>query len=196
MESYALFIDAAYAINSFRNDRIDNLRMDYLKLRYFLDEELGCHMDEGYFFNACPDSKCDKLHHYLESTATPDSPAIRVQNYPNLQKRMLFWPDHLGGGPVMHPTIPDTQYCQTIQKQVDVGLVWTLGQSFNRRKWKNLVLLAGDVDFAEPITQLVNIFGVNLYLVGTQDSISPKITAQARKLFNSDDPAIRERISR
>ena len=48
--SIGLFIDAAYVWKVFRE------HTDYLKLRLFIEKELGDTVDDGYFFNADSES--------------------------------------------------------------------------------------------------------------------------------------------
>ena len=58
--SIGLFIDAAYVWKVFRE------HTDYLKLRLFIEKELGDTVDDGYFFNADSDPpKAEKLHNAL-----------------------------------------------------------------------------------------------------------------------------------
>jgi len=123
--------------------------------------------------------KAERLHSIL-TFPPPQGPGLRVKLY-WLQEKLLFW---LDGTPVMHPKKPDFQYKETMQKAVDVGLVYHRTRSYMNRKWNKLVLIAGDGDFHEPIQDLVEKHGVDLYLMGTVQSISDELKPYARKIFD------------
>src|SRR5688500_9575865 len=115
--SIGMFIDGAYLWKVF------NGKVDYLKLRQRIELDLDETIDEAYYFNADDDPpKAQKLHNAL-AFPPPNGPGFRVKIY-WLQKRLLFWPKHLGGHPVLHPEDSTRQYEQTLQKAVDVGLVY------------------------------------------------------------------------
>jgi uncharacterized LabA/DUF88 family protein len=183
--SIGLFIDGAYVYKVAG-------KIDHLKLRTFLEREMGGPIDEAYFFNADDDPpKAEKLHSAL-TMLPPHGPGFRVKIY-WLQKKNLYWPPELGGHPVMHPTIPDLQYQLITQKAVDVGLVFHMTRSYHKRKWNKLVLAAGDGDFHEPIQNLVESENVDLFLVGTHNSISSELRPYARKVYELDkEPLISE----
>lgn len=178
-----LFIDGAYVYKVFQP-----YDMDYKKLRDYVEAELNDEIDEGYFFNAEDESpKAQRLHNAI-AYPPPDGPGLRVKIY-WLHKRPLYWPRSLGGMPVMHPEISDLQYEIKTQKAVDVGLVYHMVRSFHKRKWNKLVLAAGDADFYEPVQHLVETEGVDLYLVGSINTISQEIRPYARKILEVDkDP--------
>jgi uncharacterized LabA/DUF88 family protein len=177
--SIGLFIDGAYVWHVFQD------RIKYTTLRSHIESELKDQVDEGYFFNADDDPpKAQKLHNAL-AYPPPGGPGLRVKIY-WLQKKLLFWPKHMGGGPVMHPTIPDMQFEQKSQKAVDVGLTFHMVRSFHQRHWNKLVLAAGDSDFHEPVQSLVEGENVELYLVGSMNTISDQLRPYARRIFEID----------
>ncbi len=174
-----LFIDGAYV------HKVFNGRMDYLKLRKHIETTLGDTVDEAYFFNADDNPPAaEKLHNAL-TMPFPGGPGFRVKLY-WLSKKKLYWPTTMGGGPVVHPTIADTQYELTTQKAVDVGLVFHMTRSFYRRKWNKLVLAAGDADFHEPIQNLVESGEIDLHLIGSINTISQELRPYARGIFEID----------
>jgi hypothetical protein len=92
-----LFIDGAYLAKVYPR------RIDHAALRRLVETELGDTVDEGYYFNADDDPpKAQKLHNAL-AYPPPAGPGLRVKIC-WLHKKKLFWPQGLGGGPVMHPT--------------------------------------------------------------------------------------------
>lgn len=185
--SIGLFVDAAYIF------KIQRGHTDYLELRRMIEDELDDTVDEGYFLNADTDPpRAAKLHNAL-TFPPPKGPGLRVKTY-WLQKKNLFWPRALGGGPVVHPDNPDLQYELTTQKAVDVGLVFHMTRSFYKRKWTKLVLAAGDADFHEPVQHLVETEGVDLYLVGTMSSISDQLRPYARRIFEIDTEPLATRL--
>jgi uncharacterized LabA/DUF88 family protein len=175
-----LFIDGAYLAKVYPR------RLDYAALRRLLEAELADEVDEGYYFDADDDPpKAQRLHNAL-AYPPPTGPGLRVKIY-WLHKKKLFWPAALGGGPVLHPTKnPPLQYELVTQKAVDVGLVFHLTRSFLKRGWKKLVLAGGDGDFHEPVQALVENDNVELYLVGTMNSISQDLRPYARRTFEVD----------
>lgn len=163
--SIGLFIDGAYASKVFPR------QLDYVKLRAEIEAFVGDHIEEAYYFNADDDPpKATKFNHFL-TIPPPKGPGLRIKVY-WLSKKKLFWPQKLGGEPVMHPTTPDLQFEQVSQKAVDVGLAFHMVRSFYRKKWTKLVLFAGDGDFHEPIQALVEGDNVDLYIVGSLDKRS------------------------
>ncbi|SFZ76960.1 NYN domain-containing protein [Chitinimonas taiwanensis] len=183
-----LFIDGAYAYKAFGRDKIN-----YLELRKLIEEELGDEVDEGYFFNADDNqAMSSKLHNAL-SFPYPKGPGLRVKNY-WLQKKQLYWPNHLGGGPVTHPEQSHINYEITTQKAVDVGLVYHMTRSFHKRKWTKLALFAGDGDFHEPVQNLVEYENVDLYLIGSLNSIADVLRPYARRIIEVDVEPVRTRL--
>jgi uncharacterized LabA/DUF88 family protein len=59
-------------------------------------------------------------------------------------------------------------------------------RSFLKRGWRKLILAAGDGDFHEPVQALVENDNVELYLVGTMNSISQDLRPYARRVFEVD----------
>ena len=183
-----LFIDGAYAYKAFGRDKIN-----YLELRRLIEEELEDEVDEGYFFNADDNqAMSSKLHNAL-SFPYPKGPGLRVKNY-WLQKKQLYWPNHLGGGPVLHPEQNHINYEITTQKAVDVGLVYHMTRSFHKRKWSKLALFAGDGDFHEPVQNLVEYENVDLYLIGSLNSIADVLRPYARRIIEVDVEPVRGRL--
>jgi uncharacterized LabA/DUF88 family protein len=178
-----LFVDAAYAYKCFKG------KVDYVKLREYVESNLNDKVDEAYFFNADTDPpKADKMHTFL-TMPPPKGPGFRVKTY-WLQEKLLYWPTAMGGGQIVHPTT-GVPYKQTTQKAVDVGLVFHLTRSYYRRKWSKLVLIAGDSDFHEPVQNLVEGDGVDLYLFGSVQSISQELRPYARQIFELDQEPLK-----
>jgi uncharacterized LabA/DUF88 family protein len=181
-----MFIDGAYV------SKVYPARIDYLALRTMVERELRDELDEGYYFDADDDPpKATKLHNKLQYHP-PDGPGLRVKIY-WLHKRLLNWPKAMGGGPVLHPT-QNKQFELVTQKAVDVGLIYHMTRSFHLRRWKKLVLAAGDADFHEPVQSLVEAENVELYLVGTSASISQELRPYARRIFEIDKDPVRAEL--
>jgi uncharacterized LabA/DUF88 family protein len=194
--SAAWFVDGAYAMKCWSSlKRTDKL--DFLKLRTFVESTFltaGEKIEDAYYFNADPEpptAKQNAFHNALQFPP-PSGPGLRVKLY-WLQEKELFWPAHMGGGPVVHPTSGE-QYKQTIQKAVDVGLAFHLMRSFAKRKWNTLFFFAGDSDFYEAVQNLVEYEDVNLILIGTLQTISQELRPYARAIVELDKVA--QQISR
>jgi len=159
---FGLFIDGAYAYRV-----MERRKINFLELRYVIEEALNDEMDEGYYFNS-DDSQtlAERLHNAL-TYQPPLGPGLRVKVY-GMKRISLFWPDKT---PVVHPT-KHYQYELKVQKAVDVGLVYHLIRSYSKRHWSQLALVAGDGDFHEPIQDLVEHEGVKLHLFGSVNTIS------------------------
>lgn len=189
----AWFIDGAYVFKVWQGLK-SGARLDYLKLRSYLETTFAERIDDAYYFNADsdpPNAKANAFHSAL-SYPPPDGPGIRVKLY-WLQKRPLFWPASWGGGPVLHP-VTSQHYELTQQKAVDVGLAFHLMRSFGHRKWKRLFLAAGDSDFHEAVQHLVENEDVELVLIGTTSTISGELLPYARSVVNLHD--IAEHVAR
>lgn len=190
--SIGLFIDASYVYKVFKG-KLDYAKLDYVKLREHVESTLNDSIDEAYYFNADNDPPtAEKLHGFL-SVPYPAGPGFRVKIY-WLSKKFLFWPEQLGGMPVMHPTEADIQYELRNQKGVDVGLMFHMTRSHYRRKWTKLVLAAGDGDFHEPIQNFVESDGVDLHLIGSIATISSELRPYARSIIEIDKEPLRSNL--
>lgn len=176
--SIGLFIDGSYLYKVYPG------KIDYLKLRQFIEAELGDTVDEGYYFNADDDPpKATAFNNFL-TFPPPHGPGLRIKIY-WLRKKKLYWPKHMGGGPVVHP-VTGEPFELAQQKAVDVGLAFHLIRSHSKRHWTKLVLCAGDGDFHEPVQTLVEQDNVDLYLFGTMQSISQELRPYAKKIYEID----------
>jgi uncharacterized LabA/DUF88 family protein len=186
--SAAWFIDGAYLFKVWQGlKRTDKL--DYLKLRLYLESKFDAQIEDAYFFSADSDPPAIKqsAFHSALSYPPPAGPGIRVKLY-WLQKRPLFWPTSWGGGPVLHPET-GRHFELTQQKAVDVGLAFHLMRSFGHRKWKKLFLAAGDSDFHEAVQHLVEHEDVEVVLIGSGNTISGELLPYARSVVNVADLA-------
>ncbi len=183
-----LFIDGSYLYKTYPG------KIDYLKLRDYIERDLADTVDEGYYFNADDDPpKATAFNNFL-TLPPPHGPGLRLKIY-WLQKKKLFWPKQLGGGPVVHPSSGE-QFELTQQKAVDVGLAFHLIRSFSKRHWTKLVFCSGDGDFHEPIQTLVEQENVDLYIIGTMQSISQELRPYARKIYEIDKEPMMSAIRR
>jgi uncharacterized LabA/DUF88 family protein len=187
--SAAWFIDGAYLGKLWMNLKLPNQKLDYLLLRRyleqnFLDAATTETFGDSYFFAADPEPPTAKQNAFHNALAfpPPNGPGLRVKIY-WLQKKQLYWPNAMGGGPVVHPT-SKVQYEMAQQKGVDVGLVFHLMRSFSKQGWKKLFLAAGDGDFHEPIQHLVENENVSLYLIGSLDSMSEELRPYATQIID------------
>lgn len=180
------FIDGSYMMKVWNDyGRMVNVmdRLNFTKMRTLLERELKDQVDEAYYFNAETDPGADKTSAFYNALAfpPPSGPGLRVKLY-WLQRRQLYWPAHLGGGPVVHPQT-GVQYEQTQQKAVDVSLAFHLVRSHANRGWTKLALCAGDGDFHEVAQYFVETKNVDLYLIGSMETISEDLRPYARRIF-------------
>lgn len=187
----AWFIDGAYLSKVWQNlQRRD--RPDYLKLRNllestYLDSASGQTIQDAYYFTAEADASKTSSFHSALSYPPPTGPGLRVKSY-WLSKKQLFWPASMGGGLVTHPETGEP-FELTQQKAVDVGLVFHMLRSFGTRRWRTLFLAAGDSDFHEAVQHLVENEGVDLYLIGSLNTISDELRPYARAIVRMEDHA-------
>lgn len=182
----AWFVDGSYLFKVWQHlGRNDNL--DYLKLRQHLETTFEQTIGDAYYFNADPDPPTAKTNAFHSAIAYPPprGPGLRVKLY-WLQRKPLFWPKSLGGGPVVHPD-SGQQFELIQQKGVDVGLAFHLMRSYGNRRWRTLFLAAGDGDFHEAAQHLVENENVGLVLIGTTDTISGELLPYAQTLVRIDE---------
>ncbi|HET7542386.1 MAG TPA: NYN domain-containing protein [Polyangiaceae bacterium] len=184
----AWFIDGAYLYKVWQSLKRSD-RLDYLKLRQYLERKFGKDIDDAYYFNSDPDVASAKQNAFHSALAhrPPDGPGIRVKLY-WLQKKPLFWPTSWGGGPVAHPE-SGRHFELVQQKAVDVGLAFHLMRSHSHRKWRTLFLAAGDSDFHEVVQHLVENEDVQLILIGSEQTISSELLPYARAIIKVRDIA-------
>jgi len=191
--SVAWFVDGAFLFKCWaklsRNDALDYLKLRQHLANAYCDPSINEGIDEAYYFNADPDPPTAKTNAFHNALAypPPTGPGLRVKLY-WLQKRQLFWPPTLGGGPVVHPQTGQ-QFELTQQKGVDVGLAFHLMRSFSRRQGRKLFLAAGDSDFHEVVQHLVESENVNLILIGSMDAISEELRPYASTIVQLDQIA-------
>ena len=184
----AWFVDGQYSWNCFRSVQPSG-RIDYAAMRARIEQHAGARIDEAYYFNADWDADTGRQDSFYTAISQPPprGAGLRPKRY-WVSRRALNWPRDMGGGPVLHPETGE-QYQLTIQKAVDVGLAFHLMRSHARRGWDRLYLVAGDADFAEVITYLVESEGVELVLVGTAHSLSSELLPLAREVLYFEDLA-------
>ncbi|MCL2084699.1 MAG: NYN domain-containing protein [Oscillospiraceae bacterium] len=185
--SIGLFIDGQYLYQV-----VGRRKIDFIKLREMVERELNDIIDEGYYFSADDDPPLAEKFHNALSYPPPSGPGLRVKVY-WLQRKKLFWPD---GTPVIHPT-ERFQYESITQKAVDVGLMYHLTRAFHKRQFTRLALISGDGDFHEPVQNLVENENVELYLVGSMNSMWGELRPYARRILEIDrEPLISELLYR
>lgn len=191
----AWFVDGAYLFKVTRRWGGDAKGLDYAKLRQLLEADYlaGERISDAYYFNADPDPPSveqSKFHTSLRYPP-PNGPGLRVKSY-WLQTKALWWPQKMGGTPVVHPDTGEP-FVHTQQKAVDVGLAFHMMKSFTRRRWTKLFLAAGDSDFHEVVQHFVEDEGVDLYLIGRMDSMSTELLPYGTLI---DLDAVVDRVSR
>ena len=181
--SVAWFVDGSFAYKCTQNMG----RIDYTRFRTEIEDDAKTPVDEAYFFNCDndPPSAAQSTFHRKLSRPYPDGPGLRVKLY-WLQHKKLWWPQALGGMPVMHPEQQDLQFEQTTQKGVDVGLAFHMMRSFSKRGWNKLYLVAGDGDFHEVIQHLVENENVRVTIFGNRNTISAELAPYASVLYFDD----------
>ena len=181
----AWFVDGAYALEAWDKLRT-NHKMDYIKLRSELERNAGEQISDAYFFNSAKEEDNqprDNFHKILER-AYPYGAGMKVRLY-WLSRKPLYWPERMGGSPVLHPNTQE-QYILTTQKAVDVALASYLIRSFIELSWDKLYLFAGDGDFYEPLHYLVKDRNVDLKIIGSGRSINEKLEGLASRIFELD----------
>jgi uncharacterized LabA/DUF88 family protein len=187
-DAAAWFVDGAYLFKAWQSlQRSD--RLDYLKLRRYLETTFQAHIDDAYYFSASPDPANAGINafHSALSYPPPNGPGLRVKLY-WLQRRALSWPAAWGGGPILHPKTGQ-QFELVQQKAVDVGLAFHVMRSYGQRKWRKLFLAAGDSDFHEAVQHLVEHEDVDVVLIGSLESISGELLPYARSVVQLSEVA-------
>lgn len=179
MAGTAWFVDAGYANKAWQSVA-GYSRMDYALLRTEIEKDAGEPIGDAYYFNCDndpPSSGQNAFHRFL-SALPPRGAGLRVKLY-WLQTKAHEWPNHMGGGPILHPDSGE-QYITKAQKAVDVGLAFHMMRSFSKRAWDKLYLVAGDGDFSEVIQHLVENENVAVTLIGTPSSVSGELAPYVR----------------
>lgn len=158
MTGIGLFIDGAYLSISWR--QISATQLDFANLLALVAQRRASAIVEAYCFDATANGCTNEYFIAMERSG------IRVKLYEYAYEEVRDEFDNMivgsNGAPIR----------RRIQKGVDLGLATYLLESHRRRRWSELVLVAGDADFAEPVQRLVEIEGVTLTLVGVPQRIS------------------------
>jgi uncharacterized LabA/DUF88 family protein len=164
-----VFIDGAH-LSICWNRIAPGRQIDFLRLRSQLEAELNDDIVEAYCFDAIEDGAPTSRFRAMEHAG------FRVKLY-----SYSFEPLYDGERrPLIDPTT-QRQAQRKIQKGVDVGLVIHMLDSFHRRQWEKLVLVASDADFAEPIQRLVEHHNVELTTLGIPSRTSHAIVPYAMR---------------
>ncbi len=149
-------------------------RLDYLKLKHELEKGAGAPFAESYFFGAqaMPTAGQDSFHKWLKC-APPIGPKMVLKLY-SLKNTHMSCP-HCGAG-----------YEKQTQKGVDVGIVTMMLQLAAQDRYDQLVLTAGDGDFANAV-EYIKQMGKSFCLAGFKDSASPDLQCFADSMMWLDD---------
>jgi uncharacterized LabA/DUF88 family protein len=158
-------------------------QLDFAKLLACLEAELDDRIVEAYCFDATEGGATSPRFRAMEHAG------IRVKLY-SYSYESLYDKQRR---PLMDPStgLPAQR---RIQKGVDVGLALHMLDSSQRGRWRTLVLVGSDADFAEPIRRLVEHHNVDLVTLGIPAGLSHAIVPYASQRL--DIASLAPRISR
>lgn len=158
MSDIGFFIDGAYLSIAWRN--VSTKQIDFTKLQSVIEAKCAGRIAEAYCFDATENGRTNEYFKAMQRAG------IRVKLYEyayqdvyDEERKQIF---DGNGYPIK----------RRIQKGVDVGLATHMLESHRRRRWSTLVLAAADADFAEPVQRLVEIYAVELTLLGIRGRAS------------------------
>jgi len=180
-------IDASYIHANSLQRCPPNTRVDFLRLRRLIEEELGP-LWRGYYLNGVqsePSDPRDRFHHWLQS-ALPGGPNLIVKLYGLKSERAnaAFCVDCGMKVDVHCPN--DRHHALVNQRQagVDVGLA-TLAL-IHRERYDTLVLSSGDGDLLDAVEHLTE-GGTGLELAVFSTGVSTDLQARADRVLCIDD---------
>ena len=161
-----LIVDGAYLLKAAH----DYGHFDYLKLRDLLAALLGQPFAGCYYLNSVSDAPMasqDRFHRFMRSEL-PHGAGFTVKLYDIKQ---------------MDCRCPacGTRFGREVQKGVDVGIATLMLTLAMQNAYDDLVLCAGDGDFADAITYVVETCGKTLTLAGFSRSLSQDLRASASR---------------
>lgn len=163
-------------------------RIDYLRLRHLIEEELGP-LWRGYFLNAAqdePNEGRDRFHNWLQ-TAVPHGPNLIVRLY-GLKSESVrnAWCADCGSKVDLRCPHGNGQHRLFNQRQmgVDVGLA-TLAL-IHRERYDGLVLSSGDVDLMDAVEHLSE-NGKRIELAVFSTGVATDLQARADRILWIDD---------
>ncbi|MGB6519567.1 MAG: NYN domain-containing protein [Candidatus Cybelea sp.] len=183
MRDLGLFIDGAHLSILWR--QISSRQLDFAKLQATIAQSCGGEIVEAYCFDATTNGQMNDYYAAMQRSG------IRVKLYTYAYEDVF---DELRR-PICTPA--GTPVRRRIQKGVDVGLATHLLDSHRRRRWAKLALIAGDADFAEPVQRLVEIYGVELTLIGDAKNTSYALRPYAASFIGlaAIRPAVERRLT-
>lgn len=146
------FIDGAYLDLRWKA-LAPHRALDYRQLREKLEDALGDHIEEAYYYDANLRSDHPRKRDAILRAG------FRVKDNYRIAERSLR-------------TIAGDDVRVRMQKGVDVGLAVGMLRSHERCRWNRLILIAGDADFAEVVQSLTEDHAVEVTVVGSESAIS------------------------
>lgn len=150
-------------------------KLDYLRLKAFLEGLSGASFFESYYLNSTSDPPSDQqnsFHAWLKR-APPHGPKMRVQLY-NLKE--------------MHIRCPNGEYMvHQVQKGVDVGIATLALKLAVQDRYERLLLAAGDGDFEDAIDYIKSERHKEIWLCGFASSMSADLQSYADRVIWLDD---------
>lgn len=164
-----LIIDGAYMLHGSKLHG----KMDYLKLKTFIESTISAKIDSGYYLNSVPDPATEgqnAFHSWLRSAA-PTGPNLRVQLYD--LKKMNVKCDSCGN-----------EFERTVQKGVDVGIATLILKFGLLNRYDQLILCAGDGDFVDAIKYITEEQNKEFIMCGFDPSMSTEMQSYSKKVIS------------
>jgi uncharacterized LabA/DUF88 family protein len=170
MNRVGLFIDGANL--SIEWHKISSGQVDFAKLLLCIERLCDGSIDEAYCFDATENGRTNPYFSAMQRAG------IRVKLYE------FAFEDVYDARRVRIVDTSGDPVKRRIQKGVDVGLATHMLESHRRRGWTKLVLAAADADFAEPVQRLVEIYGVELTILGIPEKASYALQPYATRFID------------
>lgn len=147
-------------------------RADFLALERELEAQINSPLDRGHYFTEDKD-EAKAFHSWLQ-TAPPHGPHMRVYPYQAKYREK----------PCAECSAPIYTF---EQKGVDVGIAILATRLAHQNRYDRLLLIAGDRDFVDAVSYIVNGLHKEVWIVGFADSISTELQEAATDVIWLDD---------
>lgn len=167
-----MFIDGSYVVKS------TDFKIDYKKLKTFLEKEIGKTINQGVYFNSVSKSGAEeqnKFHNFLKSAA-PVGPRLEVKLYA------------MKGSEIRCHNCQET-FVRQVQKGVDVAIATKMIEQAYLKKCSTILLVAGDGDFEDAVHFLRSHLDQKIILAGFRKTMSVDIQSICDRVIFLEDHA-------
>jgi nijmegen breakage syndrome protein 1 len=157
-------------------------RVDYLKMRKYLEKENGAEITDAFYLTSTPNVAGEALVSFYNwmKMAPPFGPKIRIKEYKTKDVHVRC--SNCGG-----------EHEVTVQKGVDVGIATLAIKMAVQDQYDRLILSAGDGDFEDAI-EYIRQLHKEFWITGFNRTVSADLQSYAHRVIWLDETVVWNQI--